>query len=116
MLLKMVSALLESTRGVVGPRCRDGKGSTWKSPLKHAAAVLKDTSRLTGGVAKQMRSVQMMKELKKPTGTVPFAAISESSDTLATFSRRMEALRHNDDTRLDVFHDDTVTSTREHNF
>lgn len=94
----MVSALLESTRGVVGPRCRDGKCSTWKSPLKHAAAVLKDTSRLTGGITKQMRSVQMMKELKKPTGTVPFTAISESSDTLATFSGRMEALRHNTDT------------------
>lgn len=65
-------ALVESTPNAA---C-DGKCSTLKPPLKHAAAVWHDTSRLTGEFAKQMRSMQMMKEWEKPTGTVLFTAIS----------------------------------------
>lgn len=54
----------------------DGKCSPLKLPLKHEAAVWHDTSRLTSEFTKQMRSMRMMKEREKPTGTVLFTAIS----------------------------------------
>lgn len=63
-----------------------------KSPLKHAAAVSQDTSRLTGEFTKQMRGVQMMKEPEKSTGTVLFTAVSQSSVPLASFSRWLASM------------------------
>lgn len=62
MLLKMASALPESARRVGGPA-----PERWKTfELKISQRLSqKDTSRLTDGVTKQTRGVQMMKENKK---------------------------------------------------
>lgn len=62
MLLKMALALPESARRVGGPA-----PERWKTfELKISQRLSqKDTSRLTDGVTKQTRGVQMMKENKK---------------------------------------------------